>query len=231
MAVSGTINSSLNVRDACYRALRIITAYGANDTPSAEDAQEAMEQLNWMLKSWQADGCNLWREEEATITFPATVREVTLDPRVLDVQEARVQISEDYQRPLARWERGEYITLPNKDTAGSPTIFYFRKLRDEVKMFVWPVPTVDTDVFCTTARVTDDVTDLNQTIDIPQEWNETVYYNLASRLLDIFGIPETRPALAQRITARAEQLYEKLLMFDRPSSVYLKPQYVSRLIQ
>lgn len=228
MATSGQISETYTARDVISQALTVITVLGAGETPSADDAAQCLTQLQWMLKSWQADGCNLWREEEETIVFPANTKTLTLDPRVLDVQEARVEIATGYQRILARWERGEYITLPNKDVAGSPTVFYFRRLRDTVTMTLWPVPPAETNIYCTTARVIEDVTDLDQNLDVPQEWEECVVYNLAARLLDTFGITETRPVLAQKVVAQAGSLYDKLSGFDRPSSVYLKPQYPYR---
>jgi len=228
MATSGSISETFTARDFVAQAMTLITVLGGGETPNANDADQGMTQLQWMLKSWQADGCNLWREEEETITFPADTATVTLDPRVLDVQEARVEISTTFQRILDRWERGEYITLPNKIAAGSPTIFYFRRKRDSVTMTLWPVPTEETDILCTTARVIEDVTDLDQTLDVPQEWSETVTYNLAARLLDTFGITETRPVLAASIASKAASLYDKLSGFDRPSTVFLQPQYPYR---
>jgi len=228
MATSGTINETFTARDVITKAMKLITVLGGGETPNADDASDGLDQLQWMLKSWQADGCNLWREEEETIVFPAATETVTLDPRVLDVQEARVEIDPTFQRILARWERGEYITLPNKMAPGQPTIFYFRRKRDTVTMTLWPVPTIETNIFCTTARVIEDVTDLDQTLDVPQEWSETVTYNLAARLLDSFGITETRPVLAASIASKAASLYDKLSGFDRPSAVFLQPQYPYR---
>lgn len=228
MSTSGSISETFTARDVITQALTLITVLGGGETPSADDAAQGLTQLQWMLKSWQSDGCNLWREEEETIVFPAATETVTLDPRVLDVQEARVEIGPTFQRILARWERGEYITLPNKTAPGSPTIFYFRRKRDTVTMTLWPVPPVETNIFCTTARVIEDVTDLDQNIDVPQEWCETVTYNLAARLLDTFGITETRPVVASKIVAMARELYDKLSGFDRPSSVFLQPQYPYR---
>ena len=228
MPTSNSINETFTARDVVTQALTLITVLGGGETPSADDAAQGLTQLQWMLKSWQSDGCNLWREEEETIVFPAATETVTLDPRVLDVQEARVEIDPTFQRILARWERGEYITLPNKTAPGSPTIFYFRRKRDTVTMTLWPVPPVETNIFCTTARVIEDVTDLDQNIDVPQEWCETVTYNLAARLLDTCGITETRPVVASKIVAMARELYDKLSGFDRPSSVFLQPQYPYR---
>jgi len=228
MATSNSISETFTARDVITQAMALITVLGGGETPSADDAAQGLTQLQWMLKSWQSDGCNLWREEEETIVFPAATETVFLDPRVLDVQEARVEIDPTFQRILARWERGEYITLPNKTAPGSPTIFYFRRKRDTVTMTLWPVPPVETNIFCTTARVIEDVTDLDQNIDVPQEWCETVTYNLAARLLDTFGITETRPVVASKIVAMARELYDKLSGFDRPSSVFLQPQYPYR---
>ena len=228
MSTSGSISETFTARDVITQALTLITVLGGGETPSADDAAQGLTQLQWMLKSWQSDGCNLWREEEETIVFPAATETVTLDPRVLDVQEARVEIDPTFQRILARWERGEYITLPNKTAPGSPTIFYFRRKRDTVTMTLWPVPPVETNILCTTARVIEDVTNLDQNIDVPQEWCETVTYNLAARLLDTFGITETRPVVASKIVAMARELYDKLSGFDRPSSVFLQPQYPYR---
>ena len=228
MSTSGSISETFTARDVITQALTLITVLGGGETPSADDAAQGLTQLQWMLKSWQSDGCNLWREEEETIVFPAATETVTLDPRVLDVHEARVEIDPTFQRILARWERGEYITLPNKTAPGSPTIFYFRRKRDTVTMTLWPVPPVETNSLCTTARVIEDVTNLDQNIDVPQEWCETVTYNLAARLLDTFGITETRPVVASKIVAMARELYDKLSGFDRPSSVFLQPQYPYR---
>jgi len=228
MATSGSITELLTARVFVTQALSLITVLGGGETPSADDAAQGLTQLQWMLKSWQADGCNLWREEEETIVFPAATATVTLDPRVMDVQEARAEISPTFQRILDRWERGEYIVLPNKSAAGQPTIFYFRRLRDSVTLTLWPVPTTEINIFCTTARVIEDVTDLDQNVDVPQEWSETVTYNLAARLLDTFGITETRPVLAASIASKAASLYDKLSGFDRPSAVFLQPQYPHR---
>lgn len=228
MATSNSISELLTARDFITQALTLITVLGGGETPSGDDAAQGLTQLQWMLKSWQADGCNLWREEEETIVFPPNVDTVTLDPRVMDVQEARAEISPTFQRILDRWERGEYIVLPNKKASGQPTIFYFRRLRDSVTMTLWPVPTTETNILCTTARVIKDVTDLDQNIDVPQEWSETVTYNLAARLLDSFGITETRPVVAASIASKASSLYDKLSGFDRPSAVFLQPQYPYR---
>jgi hypothetical protein len=236
MATSGEIGETFTARECIFQALQIITVYGANQTPTADDANTGLFHLQWMLKDWQADGCNLWRAEEEEFTFAANTRTIVTDPRVIDVQELRVLIPQDvsppsadtYFRPLARWELGEYKSLPNPYVAGSPTIFYFNRKRSSTELTIWPVPAAQTTLYGTVARVIEDVTDIDQNLDVPQEWCSTITYNLASRLLDPFGISDTRPVLAQNVQARAAMLYEKLSNFDRPSAVFFKPQQVGK---
>jgi hypothetical protein len=236
MTTSGSISETFTARTCILQALQIITVYGANQTPSADDASTGLFHLQWMLKDWQADGCNLWRTEEETFTFAADTRTIVMDPRVMDVQELRVLIPQNvsppsentYFRPLARWELGEYKSLPNPFVSGTPTIYYFNRKRDSTELTIWPVPNEETDLYGTVARVIEDVTDLDENLDVPQEWCSTITYNLARRLLTPFGIADTRPILAQDVKDMAAMLYEKLSNFDRPSAVFFKPQQVGK---
>lgn len=223
MATSGAIGGLLTVRDIVRTSLQLIGACPNGGDPDADDAALAMLQLNFMLKSMQADGCNLWRRTEETVTFPPNTKVMTLDPRCIDVMEARLQLNTTFERSLGRWEWGEYVTMPNKVASGDPTIFVLDKQRTEVTMTVWPVPYVERDINYTYARVIDDVTDLDEDVDLPQEWTEAVYYCLADRLLDPFSVSTSQPGVAQRVAARASMLYGKMLDLDRPASVFMKP--------
>lgn len=217
------ITSTLNAGQVVTQAVTLIGAKDSRTTLASEDMDLGILQLNWMLKSWQADGMNLWRQTQATATFPADTKTVTLSPYEIDVPMAQIVVSDTYQRWLQRYEWGEYNVLPNKDARGQPTIFYINKQRTAVTMTVWPVPVQETVIRYTYARVIEDVTGPFDTIDVPQAWLETVYYCLADRLLDPFSVSETQPRVAQRITARAAELYQKLLDLDRPQSVFFMP--------
>ena len=228
MATSGDISGTLTARDVCRMAMLLIGGPLQNGEVTAEDGLTMTTILNFMLKSWQADGCNLWRlsDEELTITGQATVTvpaTVILDPRVLDVMEARYVGGTTYQRTLARWEWGEYRALPNKLAAGLPTCFSLNKQRTYIEATFWPAPQEDTVILYSGARVIDDVNDLDDEVDCPQEWIETVYTCLAERMIPIFNVDALSAPVAARVTARAKFLYDKLLAFDRPGSTYMKP--------
>lgn len=223
MALSGNIGGTLVARDVARMAMILIGGPLENGEVSAEDGLTITTMLNYMLKSWQADGCNLWRLSDETVTIPADTKTVTLDPRVLDVMEARYDGSTTYQRQLARVEWGDYRSLPNKNASGLPTQFTLNKQRTYIEMSVWPVPTEDIEISYSGARVIQDVEDLNNDLDLPQEWMETAYTCLAERLIPVFNVDALSPPVAARVTARAKYLLDKLLDFDRTGSVFMKP--------
>ena len=223
MALSGQIGGTLNARDIARKAMIMIGGPLENGEPSAEDGLNICMTLNYMLKSWQADGCNLWRLSDEEVTYPADTRTVELDPRVLDVMEARFVGSETYQRSLARYEWGDYRSLPNKNASGFPTSYTLNKQRSVIEMTIWPVPTEETVIVYSGARVIQDVETLDDDVDVPQEWIETVYTCLAERLIPDFNVDALSPTVAARVTARAKFLHEKLLDFDRAGSVLMKP--------
>lgn len=223
MATSGDISGTLTARDIARMAMLLIGGPLENGEVSEEDGLTITTTLNYMLKTWQNQGCNLWRLSDEEVTFLAYERTVILEPRVLDVMEARFDYGPTYQRQLARWEWGDYRALPNKNAEGYPTCYTLNKQRTYIEMTVWPVPQYDTVILYSGARVIDDVNDLNDEVDVPQEWIETVYTCLAERLIPIYGIDTLQPAVAQRVTARAQALYSQMLDFDRTGSVFMTP--------
>lgn len=229
MPTSGDISGTMTARDICRQAMLLIGGPLADGEVSSEDGLTMMTALNFMLKSWQADGCNLWRLTDESLIVPADTATVQLDPRVLDVMEARYVDSTTYQRTLARWEWGEYRALPNKIAVGLPTCFSLNKQRTAIYASFWPVANADILIAYSGARVIDDVNDLNDEVDVPQEWIETVFTCLAAKMIPYFNIDALSPGVAQRVTQRADALYERLLAFDRPGSTYMKsyniPQY------
>jgi hypothetical protein len=60
MAVSGSFNFSQNRDELINDAFITCGVEGPYDTPEAEDTSVAVNELNRMLKGWQADGLHLW---------------------------------------------------------------------------------------------------------------------------------------------------------------------------
>jgi len=222
---SGLTSGLMSAGDMITAAMQELGILSAGETPDGDDTILGLRVLNWMLKSFAARGVNLWREEQGSVAFPAGVATIQLDPFCLDIMEARLVQSSTFERPLQRWEGGQYRQIPNKGQRGYPTAFYVAKQTNSLTLTLWPVPSTDSTVLYTYSRVTQDVTDAAQNLDIPQEWTETVYLALASRLASTFGVTRIDPNTVKLVAQRAAAYEQLLLDQDRPSSVFMGSAY------
>lgn len=215
MSTSGSINYSLNARELVTFALRKTRIIADIETPSAEQMRDGIEDLNLMLKGWQKDGPNLWRQTFGSATLVTSTASYTLSPRPRRVIEARYRDTSGRDLPMTQLNRQQYVDLPLKTSTGVPTQYYVDYQRDSVVMYVWPVPasaTTET-VQYTFQRYAEDIDDAANDIDIPPEWFETVGYALADRILDSYGLDD------KKITARAQSLIAAAKDDDREDFV------------
>ncbi len=219
------INSTLVVSDIITNAMIDLGVLSAGEVPTGEETAVGIRLLNWMLKSWQSRGVTSWRNVECFITFPPGVTTMVLDHYCIDVMDARLQQGPNYERPLQRWQLGQYRQLPNKQSPGYPTSYTISKTSNTISMTVWPVPYIPMTVNYSYARIIRDVVNGTDEVDIPQEWLETVTLGLAARMTSSFGVNRIDPATAAQIAQRAAALEELLFNEDRPSSLYMGSSY------
>jgi hypothetical protein len=114
-------------RQMVAAALQDLGILAAGREPSGSDLSLGVRHLNWMLKEWQADGANLWRQEDVDVPWLAGTVEgaVTgVDGRSLnDIISLRYAPTAGNERLLERWELDHYSMLPNKLTLGAPSIY------------------------------------------------------------------------------------------------------------
>lgn len=220
MTTSGEISGLMTVRDIATAALQQLNYLDPAEAASDADATTAMRVINWTLKTLQADGCNLWRETTVSITWPGATAEQALATRYLDVFACRFQQSATYERAMGRLEWGEYKGYPSKAQAGDPLVFCPIKQVSSLRMAVWPVPASDVTLNLDVARVIEDVTALSQAVDVPQEWTEAVYVNVADRMPSSYK-QALGPDERADLSARARSLYALMRDADRPGSYFL----------
>ena len=78
MAVSTSSNFNLTKQQIITDALMLVGAAGAEDTPSSVDVSIAGRYLDSLIKSWEAEGCGLWAQTEATLFLDAGTVSYTL---------------------------------------------------------------------------------------------------------------------------------------------------------
>lgn len=120
--------------------------------------------------------------------------------------------------------REEYFQYPNKTATGVPTTFYLDPQAANPVLYIWPLLSSATteSVRYTYQRRIEDIDDLGNNLDIPQECLGTAGYALAARLLDDYGIADS---VAERILARSEAMLQSAKDFEREEFVYMRPGF------
>lgn len=224
MALSGSANFNINARELITQTLRKMAVLGVAQALDADEAETVRIELNTMLKGWQRTGPHLWKKTEGSLTLVNATASydlaLTLNP--LRVLAARYRDTAGRDLPMRQFTRDDYFDLPIKTSAGIPTQYYFDPQRGSPTLYVWPVKaTITTEtVRLTYQKRIDDIDDLSDDIDIPQEHFDVVMYSLAERLLDDYGI---EGEAAQRIMLKAATLQQSALDWEREDDVYFTP--------
>lgn len=138
------------------------------------------------------------------------VRLLATAPTILDVDEFVVANSPS-EIPMARINRDDYQSLPDKTFQGRPVQFWLDIQRDNPVIRIWPAVQLQYTFYqlvLTRKRYLMDVGTLTETLDLPQRWFEAVVSELAARLameiqeVDMELIPTLRGA-ADRATLKA----------------------------
>ena len=217
MATSGSIDFTLTAGDVIDSALRKLRVLDAVETAEAVNTDDAMRELNLLLKTWQKHEF-LWVLTEGSQTLAASTASYTLSPVPHRVVSARYD-DQDTEIPMRLMTREEYFDLPLKTSSGIPTNCYIDYQRAAATMYVWPLLATFTDetVEYTYQRRIEDIDALTNNIDIRQEHLQLLIYNLAMHLIPDYGRARTEEA--QLVTAMATKLLEDALDEDREDEI------------
>lgn len=227
MAVSSIQTYTLSLNELIDEAFDVIGVGSEGEAVTADMYARGKRSLNLMILSWNAMD-DLWRRDEVSVAMVADQAAYVLDdPKPLRVPSARRVNSSGYETPMTEWSRQEYLDQPNKTTSPStPVNFYYDPQRDDGTLFVWPAPSTavaaDITVKLDTLRPFFVMDSSANTLDFPQEWQETVVLNLAKRLKLKFPVGD--PNVSARIDMMADELFAKLKGWDNePASFFLQP--------
>lgn len=220
MATSGSIDYALNARQLCTFACRKINLIGKNQAMSDDVADDAVQELNVMLKGMQKHDV-LWARTEGSVALVAGTASYALSPVPYRVFECRLSRS-GRDIPMFEMARQEYYDLPLKTSSGVPTQWYQDRQRSTVTVYTWPVLAAGDSgtLKYTYQRMFEDIDSLNNDLDIPQEFTEVIGYLLAARLADSYG---RKGPHIDRVIARSEQLLMSQLDANREDFVRFVP--------
>lgn len=229
MATSGTVTYSLDARAAITTALELTQTCMIGATADPNAAALAMKHANLMLKTWSIEP-RLWIMTEGSQVLTAAVGSYALTGvrRVTSVRRRTGTGANVNDTPLLEMSRSEYYDYPSKAASGQPFQYYFDPQRTTRTLYLINVPgaaeAASTTLQYTYLRVIEDISDLANDIDVPQEWLEAFIYALAARLLIPYAKFVTDPITASKIEERASTLYAQLTdSSQEDGSVFFQP--------
>jgi len=225
MATSGSTDFTLTAQQVIDYALEDCGVLEGASTAASEDADVALRRLNVLLKGMQKNGPFLFSVQvdgSQTLTNANGTYSLT-STTPLRLLEVRYSDANDREIPMIPLTRTEYFELPEKTSSGPPTQYWYDADSQDMNIYVWPVKgTVTTEsIEYTYQRKLEDVDSLEDNIDVPEEWLDTIAYKLAQRLLIPFGVKGER---AMMINAMAERLWAEAMDYDREPMITFVPE-------
>lgn len=200
MATSGSVDFSIDRNGIINAALRLIRKLPEGGTATATQISDAAEALNLMVKTWQADGLQLWALKRSSFSMVASQANYTVTAmginRPLRIKQAFIRnTSSGADSPVRIITREEYWSLGNKSSTGTPTLLYYDPQLTAVlsMVYLYPAPDAtaasDYTLHIIYSRPFEDFDASTDTPDFPQEWYEAIKYGLAVRLAPEYGVP------------------------------------------
>ena len=141
MAVSGTTAFDLDFAELAEEAFE----RAGRELRTGYDLRTAARSMNLMTIEFQNRGINMWTIDEGTINLIQGQAEYDLPADTIDLLEHVVRTgsgnaSTQSDLTISRISVSTYATIPNKLAQGRPIQVWVRRLRDNPKIVVWPVP-------------------------------------------------------------------------------------------
>lgn len=117
------------------------------------------------------------------------------------------------ETPLTPLSRQEYRDLPNKSQTGTVNQYFYDKQLTAGQLYLWqPLGTADRLVKFTWHRPIEDFDAGGDNPDLPQEWIQTLIFNLALVMAPEYDVPTEK---FNQIAVMAEQYLDTMKGFDR----------------
>ena len=230
MAISGSTDFDVTRTQIIDSALRVLGVLRAGDTVENDANMETdcAQALNMMLKAWQNLGMQLWTKKQEVIAWESGTRTKSIKSPGGDVNiaqplriiDAQRRSSSNIDTSMILMTRQEYDNQSSKFSNGTPVQYYYDPQLTQGNLYVWPVPSSNTNIVIVYQDQYDDMDSNTDTLEFPNRWLEAAKWNLAIRLAPEYG-RQLDPVVAQMAVVSLESAqmegYEEGSIRFRPS--------------
>jgi len=141
MTTSGTTDFNLEVTEIAEEAWE----RAGREMRTGYDLRTARRSMNLMTIEWQNRGINMWTIDEGSINLAQGVAEYDLPADTIDLLDHVIRtgagnVSTQADLSITRISVSTYATIPNKLQQARPIQVWVRRLRENPKIVVWPIP-------------------------------------------------------------------------------------------
>lgn len=175
--------------------LRLLGAIAVGETPTAEEANDALDRLNDILENWSTQPQAVYASQNDSVTALAGVASYTVGSggtwniqRPVNVVGAYCTYGGvDFPIEIVGKEQYDLIALK---TQTQPLIQRLLFIADHplARITVWPVPSADIPVYLNTDRVLTAISGLSSTVTLPPGYVLALKYALALAIAPEYGI-------------------------------------------
>lgn len=206
-----TAAATVTPNDIITLALKDAGIVGVGQTPLAEDSNQALTRLNWMLDQWARSRWLVWVLQTSSVastgaesyTVGPAGSDLVIDPRPDRIESAFARQTNvgpnavDY--PLQSIDSREtYNLIAIKSLQSFPDSYFYQSDWPQASIFFWPIPQADIfSLFISYKAVLSEFPDLTTPISLSPEYFSALHSNLTVILRDAYGLPP-KPVLNAR---------------------------------
>ena len=188
-------------RDIINLALKTANVVGVGQSSLPEDINDCFNMLNMMIAQWQRRRYMVYNLKTVSITATgATSYTIGLGQQFNTERPAKIEaafirmqggsnLPVDYPLQVLR-AKEDYDRISIKTQNAFPQYVFYDSTFPVGNVFVWPVPNNQYQIFLTVMTQLQAFQNLSEVIVMPAEYLDAMQWNLADRILTIYGLPE-----------------------------------------
>ena len=187
-----TVNSIIKL------ALKDAGVIGGRETPSSDEADDALATLNQMLAMWRTETLSVYCMKQLSVAMDGSEAytigsggDFNVD-RPVSIEGAfwrAAGTQTDYNLRIVH-SYLDYQSLAQKTLTGDPCIIYYRPAFPLAEVYIWPQPVGGT-LYITVKQEMPQYSTIQDDVDLPPEYEGAIRWNLAAMLCATFGMPLT----------------------------------------
>ena len=196
-------------------ALRLLGVLASGETPSSNEANDALVSLNAMIDTWSNESLLIY--EEAYETFGLNVNQQSYQwgtgaadfnsprpQRLRDMNWQQITPTTTLELPVQIINKDQWAAISTKLIVSNiPTRAWLENTYPNATLWIWPVPSVSGNIVCWSWKPLVDIALLTTTISLPPGYQRALAYNLALELAPEDGRQVDQLVEAHAIEAKA----------------------------